>query len=310
MTTLADAMRIAHVSDLHLLSLEGAVPWRLFNKRLTGYANLRLRRKHVHRAELVRAIARQLRAERVDHVCITGDVSNLALEVEFQLVRRLLDDELGLPPGQVSIVPGNHDVYTGGSQRSQRFYAAFEPYLRSDLPELAAPHPAGRFPVVKLRGPAAFIGLATAVSQPPFVAAGKLGAPQLDALERVLDHPEVRARTPIVLLHHPAHPPPSRLKAAMEGLADASELARVLSRLRRGLVLHGHLHTRIRRPLGAMEVVGATSASLEHASPVRMAGYNVYALGDDGAIRSIESRAVDPNRGGFVSVEVPAGEWH
>jgi 3',5'-cyclic AMP phosphodiesterase CpdA len=303
-------MRIAHVSDLHLFSLEGAIPWRLFNKRLTGYANLRLRRKHVHRAELVRAIARRLRDENVDHVCITGDVSNLALEVEFQLARRLLDDELGLAPEHVSIVPGNHDVYTGGSQRSRRFYSAFEPYLRSDLPELAAESPAGRFPVVKLRGPVAFIGLSTAVSQPPFVAAGRLGKEQLAALERVLDHPAVRGRTPIVLQHHPAHRPDSKLKAAMEGLADASDLARVLSRVRRGLVLHGHLHTRIRQPLGAMHVVGATSASLEHESAIRMAGYNLYEIDDEGAVRSIESRAVDRASGGFVSVEVPTGEWH
>ena len=84
-------MRIAHISDLHVLALEGAIPYRLFNKRATGYANLRLNRKHAHKSEIVRAIAAHLAQAAVDHVVITGDVSNLALETEFAAVRRILD---------------------------------------------------------------------------------------------------------------------------------------------------------------------------------------------------------------------------
>ena len=107
------AVRIAHLSDLHLLSLEGAIPFRLLNKRLTGYANIRLHRGSVHKPAAVRAAAREIRRLDVDHVVITGDVSNLALEREFELVRAFLEDDLGLPPDRVSLVPGNHDVYTG-----------------------------------------------------------------------------------------------------------------------------------------------------------------------------------------------------
>jgi 3',5'-cyclic AMP phosphodiesterase CpdA len=118
-------VRIAHLSDLHLLSLEGAVPYRLFNKRITGYLNLRFHRKSVHKPFAVRAAARAIRRLDVDHAVITGDVSNLALENEFELVRRFLADDLGLPPERVSIVPGNHDAYTSGSHRSRRFVRAF-----------------------------------------------------------------------------------------------------------------------------------------------------------------------------------------
>jgi hypothetical protein len=35
-------MRIAHFSDLHLLSLEGVPARRFLNKRFTGWVNLRL----------------------------------------------------------------------------------------------------------------------------------------------------------------------------------------------------------------------------------------------------------------------------
>lgn len=306
-------MRIAHISDLHLLSLAGAIPLRLFNKRITGYANLRLDRRHTHRPQLVYEIAEHLRNERVDHVCITGDFSNLALEVELQLGRRLLDDVLAMPKEKVSLVPGNHDVYTRGSERSRRFFHAFEPYLQSDLPELATTHAAGPFPFVKLRGPVAIIGLATAIPRSPFLAAGKVGKEQLDALASVLSHPEVKKRTPVLMQHHPLHNPPSKLKATFRGLDDADALIEHLSHLPRGLLLHGHLHRRIRRSLptrgGEVIAVGATSASLVHESPERMAGYNIYDIEDDGTILRIESHALDRARGEFVEVSVPETVW-
>jgi 3',5'-cyclic AMP phosphodiesterase CpdA len=304
-------MRIAHISDLHVLALAGAVPFRLFNKRATGYANLRFRRNHQHKTEIVRAIASHLSRSKIDHVVITGDVSNLALEAEFQAVRSVLDDILRLPPSAVTIVPGNHDVYTRGAQKQRRFWQYFEPYLTSDLPNLGTEQPGGHFPVVKLRGPAAIIGLSTALARLPFVASGRLGLIQLQALEKILALPEVKKRTPVVLLHHPLFNPATwtRMKARLEGLEDAGHLRELLTPLSRGLLLHGHLHRRIHHKLatrgGHVDVVGATSASLVHAHPTRMAGYNLYEIADEGAITALESYAYDAAAGDFVPAPLP-----
>ncbi|WP_437942247.1 metallophosphoesterase family protein [Sorangium sp. So ce341] len=312
-------MRIAHLSDLHLLSLEGAVPFRLLNKRLTGYINLRFRRRAIHKPHAVHAAAKEIRRLGIDHVVITGDVSNLALEREFVLVRSFLQRELGLPPERVSIVPGNHDAYTKGAHRSQRFSQYFAPYLRSDLPlDDAAKRDDGAaggdgggsaFPFVHLRGPVAFIGLSTAWPRPPLVASGRLGPVQLRALERVLSHPEVRRRTPIVLQHHPFHNPASRAKTLLEGLGDAAAEGRLLRHVSRGLLLHGHLHRRIHRKLhterGHIDAVGAASASLLHESDERMAGFNVYEVDDAGAIRGITSHRFVPGQEAFREVPVP-----
>lgn len=296
-------MRIAHLSDLHLLSLEGAVPFRLFNKRITGYLNLRFKRRSVHKPLPVMAAAAEIRRLGIDHVVITGDVSNLALEREFALVRRFLDQDLGLPPERVSLVPGNHDTYTRGSHRTSRFARYFAPYLRSDI-DVGAP-----YPFVHLRGPVAFIGLSTAQPRPPLVASGALGAAQLLALERLLAHPEVQRRTAVVLQHHPWHNPSTWAKTQLEGLTDAAAEARVLQLLPRGLLLHGHLHRRIHRELptarGHIDEVGATSASLLHESDAKMAGFNVYEIGDDGAIRGITSRRFVPGEETFREVPVP-----
>ncbi len=288
-------MRIAHLSDLHLLDLEGAVPGRLFNKRLTGYANLRLRRNHKHKPEPVRLAARSLAALGIDHLVITGDVSNLALEREFDRVRDLLEGDVGLSADQISLVPGNHDAYTRGSVKKRRFLQWFAPYLSSDLHDLADE---SGFPFVRLRGPAAFIGLSTAVSRPPFVASGQLGQRQLDALGRALEHPEVRSRTPVLLQHHPITNPTSTAKTLLEGLWDAPRELHLLRDLEHGLVLHGHWHRRQRTPIltsrGEVQVMGATSASLLHDDPQKMAGFNVYELDPQGQLKSAETHSFDP----------------
>jgi 3',5'-cyclic AMP phosphodiesterase CpdA len=293
-------MRIAHFSDLHLLSLEGVKLHRFFNKRATGYANLRLKRGSIHRAGHVRALAREMKRLAVDHVVITGDLTNLALEPEFALARDVIEKDLGLSPHDVSIVPGNHDVYTRGAHASGRFATYFADYLVSDLPDLAVAGKAGRFPVVKLRGSVAVIGLCSAVPRLPFVAAGRLGVPQLDALARVLAHPEVSRRTPVLALHHPPHNPKSRLKTMIEGLDDAAVLWTNVRQIPVGLVLHGHLHRRVRRSdptlEGSVVSVGATSASLEHEAPGKMAGFNVYEIGDDGSLGAMEAHVLAGDR--------------
>lgn len=302
-------MRVAHFSDLHVLSLEGVPSHRFLNKRFSGWVNLRLSRGHKHRSAHVGAVAREIARREVDHVVITGDLTNLALEQEFEAVRDLLEQELGLPADAITIVPGNHDLYTQGAMRSRRFTSFFEPYLTSDLPDLAAELPLGRFPIVKLRGPLAIIGLTSAVPRPPLVASGELGARQLDALERILAHDDVKGRTPVLAMHHPVHNPPSKMKTMVEGLWDADALKTALDAQTRGMLLHGHLHIRIQRSLvtraGKLLSVGATSASLEHENEHKMSGFNLYEFDDAGDLQGVEAHIYDPSNGSFRLESVP-----
>jgi 3',5'-cyclic AMP phosphodiesterase CpdA len=302
-------MRIAHFSDLHILSLDGVPAWRFFNKRLTGWAMLRFHRKSVHKPEAVNAVAEEVRRVGVDHVAITGDLSNLALESEFHEITRFLDERLALPADSVSIVPGNHDLYTHGAARSRRFESFFNAYLQSDIPEIGVEHHGARWPVVKLRGPAAFIGLSSAVPRLPMVASGYFGDAQLDAFSQVLEHPEVKKRTKVILQHHPAHNFDRIFITKMEGLTDSRKLAHKLGDVERGLILHGHSHHRIRREIatrgGIIDVVCATSASLISDNPHRHSGFNLYEIDDaTGDVTRIEAHVLGDD-GKFAQREIP-----
>lgn len=303
-------MRVAHLSDLHVLALDGVSRLRFINKRFTGLVNLRVKREHKHRPGHLLAVARAIRLAKVDHVVITGDLTNLALEQEFEAVLRLVEEELGVDPEHVTIVPGNHDLYTRGAMRSQRFTRFFAPYLKSDLPDLAADISLGRFPVVKLRGPLAIIGLSSAVPRPPLVASGELGTAQIDALARILAHDEVKRRTPIIALHHPIHNPSSTLKTWVEGLVDAPDLADAVASIDKGLLLHGHLHNRMARTFptraGSLLAVGATSASLHHEDEHRMAGFNVYEVDASGLLLAVEAHVFEPESKTFRIGTVPS----
>lgn len=62
----------------------------IFNKRLTGYANFLLQRGRVHRREYLLTVLSAAAAQS-DHVVVTGDVTNLALEHEYEEAGALLD---------------------------------------------------------------------------------------------------------------------------------------------------------------------------------------------------------------------------
>lgn len=303
-------MKIAHLSDLHVLDLEGVPPLAFANKRLLGYANLRFKRKHVHKAEIASLVFREVARAGVDHVVITGDLTNLALESEFRAAHRLIASTLDMPEDRVSVISGNHDAYVSDA-KLRPFETIFGAYTSSDLPEFGLPLAGGIFPFVRIRGPLAIIGLSSAVPRPPFVAAGVLGDPQRKALRSILRHPEVRERTPVVLVHHPSYPPSSRFKTIVEGLHDGEGLERDLAESHPAIILHGHLHRRVLRKgrgRDGLTVIGATSASLHHRDQDRMAGYNLYTFDDGGRLVGMSGQVLSHD-GTFHERSVPETIW-
>jgi 3',5'-cyclic AMP phosphodiesterase CpdA len=174
---------------------------------------------------------------------------------------------------------------------------------------LTPPGAATHFPFVRKRGPAALIGLSTAVPTGPLMATGRLGADQLMRLADVLDALGRENVFRVVLIHHP---PVSRLKQHLKRLIDAGPLRRIIAQHGAELVLHGHAHVHLLAwldgPNGRVPAVGVPSASAAEDPHGHPAAYNLYAIEragngwrceavtrgvSDGAISEIERRSLN-----------------
>jgi 3',5'-cyclic AMP phosphodiesterase CpdA len=278
------SVQIAHCSDVHALSLAGTRPWAFLTKRIAGYANLRLKRRDKHPVRLFEAMVEDLNRRPPDEVIVTGDLTNLSLEAEFRLARTILD-RISLGPSHVTVVPGNHDVYTIDALLRHPFRRAFRPYAESDAP---ADDP---FPLVRVRGEVAIVGVSSARPSPVPFADGRIGDRQLAAVERALAAHADKFR--ILALHHP---PYTNRHALLRGLRDRRALQAVLLRTGCELVLHGHEHRDLRQelagPSGPIPVIGVGSATYDDARPDRRARYNVYHI-EHGRLARVETRVHD-----------------
>jgi 3',5'-cyclic AMP phosphodiesterase CpdA len=145
---MTDTFTLAHLSDPHLPPLPEARLRELAGKRALGYFNWTRNRHKYHRREVLDALVADMQAQRPDHIAVTGDLVNLALEAEFTPARAWLES-VGTPQ-RVTVVPGNHDAYVRATRH--RFTGAFEQYLRGDAVADGTP-----FPFVRRRGPLALI---------------------------------------------------------------------------------------------------------------------------------------------------------
>jgi len=215
---------LAHLSDLHMAIEPRGL--QLLSKRGLGLINWYRKRGKIHRREALDGLTRDLKAQSVDHIAVTGDLVNFSLPDEYARARAWLET-LG-DPRNVTAMPGNHDVYVRGVEAMPAQY--WGDYMRGD-------DGLDRFPFVRRRGTVALIALSTGVATGPFMATGRLGARQLARFAELLD--ETRDAFRAVLIHHP---PKSPLRRYLRRLVDAAALRRVLAEKGAGLLLHGHDH--------------------------------------------------------------------
>ncbi len=288
---------LAHVSDLHATPLRPDRLSDLANKRLLAWISWRAKRRSLHRAEVLDALLEDLAAVAPDHVAVTGDLTNAALPSEFEAALPWLEGLGG--PQQVSLVPGNHDAYVPVPR--ERSWDLWGAYLGSDL------DPQAPFPALRVRGPLAVVGLCSAVPTPPLMASGRLGAEQLERLEKLLTDLADTELCRVVLVHHP---PQADVVSPRCALRDAGALRDVIARCGADLVLHGHGHRSLfdslAGPEGRIPVVGVRSASDVGACQSKRAQYHLYEIeprprGDGGPRFRIRARVrgFDPGSGSF-----------
>lgn len=285
---------IAHVSDLHVSPLP-KVPGRLLlSKRILGYLSWHRRRKAEHHMDVLEALGKDLESDPPDHICVTGDLTNIALPGEFETARRYLD-RLG-PPEKVSVIPGNHDAYVAGAL--EKGTPLWAPFMRGD--DGAPGHP-----WLRRRGPLAIIGCSSAVATAPAMASGRLGAEQISKLGQILTDEGKAGRFRLVLVHHP---PQEGAEPWRKALHDRKAFRDVLLAAGAELVLHGHMHVPVKAAIEdgkrSIPILGAGSASLAKGRK-GPAHYYRIAIGErtKGWHMEVESRHFDATLGRFLSGE-------
>jgi 3',5'-cyclic AMP phosphodiesterase CpdA len=264
---MTEAFTLAHFSDVHLPStFGGGLPhWNA--KRVLGYVNWMRKRRRVHKGEVADKLVADAKALRPDHIAITGDLINLGMPCEYEAALAWLKT-VG-PPRDVTVVPGNHDIYSNphGDPGVRRWAE----YMGGENDTLA-------FPFVRRIGPVALVGLNSAVETPPFYASGKLGRHQLEIAGELLEALGDEGAIRVVLIHHPPLPD---LAPSRRALSDAAHFVHLLERGNAELVLYGHNHrTRtdwLATSGDAIPLVGTGSASaaIEHGEEPA-ANYNLF----------------------------------
>lgn len=245
---------LAHISDVHLGPLPAVSYRELASKRVVGYVNWqRNRRKLIHDG-ISGSIVADIQAAKVDHLAVTGDLVNLALDGEIEMARLWLET---LGSGEnVSVVPGNHDAYVPGAfDKTCRSWRA---YMCGDSNEGHVNRET--FPYLRVRGNVAIIGCTSARATAPFMATGFFRSAQAGRLLRILKETGDHGLFRIVMIHHP---PVRDAVPQHKRLFGIRRFQRVIRTVGAELVLHGHSHLpslhSIATPRGPVPVVGVAA---------------------------------------------------
>jgi Icc protein len=255
-------MRIAHLSDLHLL--EPDVKRRTLRQRVRlGYLSLF---RPIDAEARIRRAVRALESARqkgFDHLVISGDLTEDGGQAQFEELARVLS-ESKIDPYKVTLVPGNHDAYDG----PREFARALEGPLR------AYAAASGGLPgkVIDL-GEAVILPVNTAVHQHWAYSWGHIDSAGFEGLERRATDPGLAKRAIVVVQHHAPTRHPIAALQWVDGLRGYNRLLTLLSKLRGVQVLHGHLHRAMTRVLelgGISRIFGAPAVVEDDEPRVRV----------------------------------------
>lgn len=267
--------KLAHISDVHLGPLPKLTMRELASKRITGYVNWhRNRRKHLF-ANALDLLMDDVRAAGPDHLAITGDMVNLATDLEIRMVADWL--RAGCDPVSTSVVPGNHDAYVPGAHA--KAVSAWYDYIRGDDDPLVWQDDHKLFPYIRRRGPIAIIGCSTSIATPPFSAMGYFGARQARETANLLKAAGEEGLFRVVLIHHP---PIRGATSRYKRMMGIRRFAAAISVGGAELVLHGHTHLNTHYTLKSKDhqvpVIGIASASQGPGGHKPPAAFNLFTI--------------------------------
>lgn len=284
--------RIGQITDIHVWDPADLRPLDFATKRLTGWVNHRMSRRHEYAPRVLNAAIDALVAARPDCVVVSGDLSNLGLRSELLEARRRLEriDQAGIP---LAVIPGNHDAYLRSCTKG-RFEAIFADWQRNDG------HTDGPYPFLRRVGPARLLCFNSAIPTAPMFAYGRVDDDQLGrARELLAQYSE--GPLMVALHHHPIRAVHKRIDVTRELKGGAAFRAFCVEH-GAALIVHGHNHFHHLARLGGATgplVAGITSGTTNRTEPAeRRAEVAVYEFDRMGLV-SMEVARWEPDRDGF-----------
>ena len=193
----------------------------------------------------------------------TGDYTALGTDPELAAARSAIDCLTHRPQGFVT-VPGNHDLYLHDVVQERRFERHFGDLMHSDLPEQCVD---GLWPLVRLYDePLAVIAVNSARPNPaPWRSSGAIPDAQLSALSSLCRDPRLQDRFVFVITHYAPRRADATPDSPAHGLDNADAFLDACRGLRRGAILHGHIHRRFQLALPQLplRIFGAGSTTCD-----------------------------------------------
>jgi Icc protein len=225
---------IAQLSDLHLV--EDHYQQRSFSTR-ARLSCLSLGRPIVpqERRERVAGALAEVRASGVDHLVITGDLTEDGSPAQFEVLAEVLA-ESHIPAERITLVPGNHDAYDAAANYEAALAGPLRPYAKTST--ILSP---------LVHRDVTLVPVSTAFHQSPLRSAGAIAKEELETLQRIV-HDRAFAGRPLVLVQH--HPPGRHFVPAfqwIDGLLEHAELSAMAESQPHLHVVHGHTHRAVNR---------------------------------------------------------------
>ena len=241
-------MKIAHISDIHLCS--------------------EFKRNNIVKTK---KLIKHAVEQSIDHLVITGDISDNAREKDFLILKKILETYNMFHSDKTTVVIGNHDIFggvqtandiinfpskclnTNYKEKVDRFVNIFKE-LFEDTYSPVENHP---FPFVKVMGHVVLIGLNTidkySKLKNTFASNGHVSNLQREALNNILAMEQFKNKQKIILAHHHFNKSDIETKSSESFLWNHIESFTMKLRGKKKLfklfkengvklVLHGHNH--------------------------------------------------------------------
>jgi hypothetical protein len=221
---------IAQLTDLHLLEDEFEERRDFGERARLSYLSFgRPLDPADRRRRMLKALG-DIRAAGVDHLVVTGDLTEDGHADQFEVLAELLA-ESRFPSDRITIVPGNHDAYGDGKAFAEAMAGPLRPYAKAS--GICAP--------VTLRD-ATIVPVSTSFQQSCLRSAGSIAAEDQDKLARIVRDPSFAGKPLIFAQHHQPGQYLVPLWQWIDGMVEHRIFSRLFERCPHLYVVHGHTH--------------------------------------------------------------------